>query len=177
MHLPGTKMEGSVLTMKNKLFRKSPDTAASSEQTPQNVPADPPEVVITIETKIAGKAELVFQDYKIHFKRDPRYGCPSGASVNGIPWPDMEKPFEMGFTPDFSFAEIYAKSGRGVIELAVKQDQFILSIDDSEGGPAPYQVSISMKRQPSVPDKPAVPDKPTAKFFNHGKAAKKRRKH
>ena len=144
-------MEGSVLTMKNKLFRKSPDAAASSAQPDRNPPADPPEVVITIETMIAGKVKFVFQDYKIHFEQDSRYGCPSGASVNGIPWPDMEKPFEMGFTPDFSFAEFYAKNGRDAIELAVKRDQFILSIDDPEETPAPYRVSISMKRQPVAP--------------------------
>ena len=174
--LSETKMEGKALTMKNKLFHKSPDTAASSAQTAQNPPADPPEVVITIETMIAGKVEFVFQDYKIHFKHDSRYRCPPGASVNGIPWPDMEKPFEMGFTPDFSFAEIYAKSGRGVIELSVKRERFVLSIDDSEGSPAPYQVSISMKRQSSATDKPAAPDKPVAKFANPGKPVKKRRK-
>ena len=169
-------MEGVALTMKNKLYRKSPDAAASSAQTDRNPPADPPEVVITIETTIAGKAEFVFRDYKIHFKHDSRYGRPSGASVNGIPWPDLEKPFEMGFTPDFSFAEFYAKSGRGAIELAMKRDRFILSIDDPGESPAPYQVSISMKRQPATPDKPAAPGKPTAKPANYRKPAKKKKK-
>ena len=162
--------------MKDKLYRKSPDAAASSAQTDRNPPADPPEVVITIETMIAGKAEFVFRDYKIHFKHDSRYGRPSGASVNGISWPDLEKPFEMGFTPDFSFAEFYAKSGRGAIELAVKQDQFVLSIDDPGESPAPYRISISMKRQPAASERPAAPGKPAGKPANHGKLSKKKKK-
>ena len=145
---------------------------------------EPPDVVITIKTSLAGKVEFVFQDYKIHFRPDARFGCPSGATVNGILWPDLKKPFEMGFTPDFSFADIYEQSGRGAIELTVKPDRFILSVNDSEGGSAPYQISISMKRQPVAvtPDKPDAPDvkqspaRSLTRPVNRSKPAKKKKK-
>ena len=175
--------------MMNQLFRRSsasivhrtaPDAPTSA------VPKDPPEVVITIKTTISGKVEFVFQDYKIFFRTECPDLRPSAATVNGIPWPDLEKPFEMGFTPDFSFAEIYEKSGRGAIELTVKRDRFILSVDDSEGGSAPYQISISMKRQPDLPEKNASANgkkdaesnsaKPLAKQTGRGKPAKRKKK-
>lgn len=184
------RMKGCLLTM-NKIIRKSVASvmhcAVSDAPAASGTPEDPPDVVITIKTSLAGKVEFVFQDYKIHFRPDARYGRPSGATVNGIPWPDLEKPFEMGFTPDFSFADIYDQSGRGAIELTVKPDRFILSVDDSESGFAPYQISISMKRQPATvtPDKPA-PDvkrspasssgRPSARPVNFGKPAKKKKK-
>ena len=146
---------------------------------------EPPDVVITIKAELAGDVEFEFREYKIFYESDDLSDPPAGATVNGIPWPDLKKPFEMGFTPDFSFAEIYEKSGRGSIELAVKPDRFILSVDDSKGDFAPYQISISMKRQPvsGTPDKKTaasngkkLPNKSSAKQGNHVKPLKKKKK-
>ena len=123
-------------------FALQQDAAA---QTPEK--EEPWDVVITIKADIDGKAEFVFQDYKIHYKHDARYEYPANASVNGILWPDLKKPFEMGFTPDFSFAKIYEKHGDGDIVLSVGDDQFNVSIHDPGLTAVPYQVSIAMRRQ------------------------------
>ena len=112
---------------------------------------EPWDVVITIKADIEGKAKFVFEDYKIHFESEDRYAYPAGASVNGIPWSDLEKPFEMGFTPDFSFAKIYEKQGEGDIALSVENDQIIVSIENPGEDAAPYQVSIAMRRAPEPP--------------------------
>lgn len=123
-------------------FALQQDAAA---QTPQK--EEPWDVVITIKADIDGKAEFVFEDYKIFYKHDARYEYPANASVNGISWPDLKKPFEMGFTPDFSFAKIYEKHGDGDIALNIGDNQFNVSIRDSGLTAVPYQVSIAMRRQ------------------------------
>ena len=119
----------------------------SDAQTNPETDERPLDVVITIKADIRGRIEFVFQDYKIHCKHVVRNNVPSNASVNGIPWNDLDKPFEMGFTPDFSFAKIYEKQGRGTIDLSLGKKQFKLSISDSGKTAAPYQVSIAMWRQ------------------------------
>ena len=109
------------------------------------------DVVITIKADIDRKAEFMFQDYKIHYIHDDQYTAPANASVNGIPWPDVEKPFEMGFTPDFSLAKIYEKHGDGDVALSVKDGQFNVNVKVSGNAVAPYQVSVAMKRAPEPP--------------------------
>lgn len=121
------------------------EVAATADASEEQLP-DP---VITIKAGIRGKVEFVFQDYKIHCRYDAGAGVPTGASVNGIPWNDPEKPFEMGFTPDFSFAEIYETHGSGTVELSVnaKKKQIHLLVEQSGANPSPYQVSVSMRRR------------------------------
>jgi len=113
---------------------------------------EPWDVVITINANLAGNVGFVFQDYKIFYKHDGRFDYPSGATVNGIPWSDLEQPFEMGFTPDFTFAKIYEKQGGGDVELSLEEGQFNVSIRDAGSSASPYQVSIAMRRAPEVPE-------------------------
>jgi len=120
--------------------------AQSEVQSSSKTAERPLDVVITIKADIKGKIDFVFQDYKIFCKHVVKNNIPSNASVNGIPWNDPEKPFEMGFTPDFSFAKIYEKQGRGSIELSLGKKQFKLSVSDSGKTAAPYQISIAMWR-------------------------------
>jgi len=108
---------------------------------------EPPDVVITIKAELAGDVEFVFKEYKIFYESDGLSDPPTDATVNGIPWPDPKKPFEMGFTPEFSSAKLYAKSERVNAEVSAGNDRITVSVNVPAVSPAPYQVSVAMRRQ------------------------------
>ena len=114
---------------------------------------EPPDVVITIKAELAGNVEFEFREYKIFYKSDGLSDPPTDATVNGIPWPDLKKPFEMGFTPEFSSARLYAKPERVNAEVSPENDRITVSVHASAVSPAPYRVSVAMKRQENAASK------------------------
>ena len=114
---------------------------------------EPPDVVITIKAELAGDVEFEFREYKIFYKSDGLSDPPTDATVNGIPWPELRKPFEMGFTPEFSSAKLYAKSERVNAEVSAENDRITVSVHASAVSPAPYRVSVAMKRQENAAPK------------------------
>lgn len=114
---------------------------------------EPSDVVITIKAELAGNVEFEFREYKIFYKSDGLSDPPTDATVNGIPWPDLKKPFEMGFTPDFSSAKLYAKSGSCDVKVSAGNDRITVFVRVPAVSPAPYQVSVAMKRKENAAPK------------------------
>ena len=102
---------------------------------------------VVIEGVFDGQDSLVFEGNTIRLKHIS-YAEPTGVTVNGKPWEDLSKPFELGFTPDFAKAAVVEKKGRGNVSLTVNSDRLVLVVDDSEGGDASYRVRIGETDQP-----------------------------
>lgn len=104
------------------------------------------EITVTLEGTFDGQDNFVFMGNTIRF-RHISYQKPTGVTVDGKPWENLDEPFRLDFTPDFAKAAIVEKQGRGPVDLTVKQDSFTLEIDDKEASSAPYKVTIAVKNQ------------------------------
>ena len=121
--------------------------AQSGEAAAPKADADAPkEVTITLEGTFDGRDNFDFEENTIRL-RHLSFQMPTGVTVDGKPWVDLTKPFELDYTPDFAKAAIVEKQGRGAVDLTVKQDSFTLMIDDKEASSAPYKVTIAVKNQ------------------------------
>ncbi|MBP5586809.1 MAG: hypothetical protein J6Y92_10710 [Lentisphaeria bacterium] len=107
----------------------------------------PKEVTLTIEASVGERAFFVFTKDTIQYRASFDHAEPSGVTVDGKPWADLSKPFQLDYTPDFEKAVIREKEGRGTIEVATLPNQFVLKIDDQEKTLSPYKVTIAVKNQ------------------------------
>ncbi len=106
----------------------------------------PKEVTLTLEGTFDGQDNFDFIGNTIRF-RHISFQKPTGVTVDGKPWADLNKPFELDLAPDFAKAAIVEKQGRGTVDLTVNPDSFILVIDDRDASSAPYKVTIAVKNQ------------------------------
>ncbi|MBQ7731412.1 MAG: hypothetical protein IJT68_06200 [Lentisphaeria bacterium] len=106
----------------------------------------PKEVTLTLEGTFDGQDNFDFEENTIRL-RHMSFQMPTGVTVDGKPWADLNKPFELDLAPDFAKAAIVEKQGRGAVDLIVNPDNFTLVIDDMEASSAPYKVTIAVKNQ------------------------------
>ena len=104
------------------------------------------EVTLTLEGTFDGQDNFDFIGNTIRF-RHISFQKPTGVTVDGKPWADLSKPFELDLAPDFAKAAIVEKQGRGAVDLIVNPDSFTLVIDDRDASSAPYKVTIAVKNQ------------------------------
>ena len=69
---------------------------------------------------------------------------PSDVTINGQAWDDLDTPFEMDVTPDYSASEIIEKTGRNTIELTSNEGGLDLYFNDYDGSIGFYRVSFSV---------------------------------
>ena len=114
-------------------------------------PADPEEVIITLEGVFGGKGIFVFEGNTIQYRKESG-NDPNTLKVNGISWKDVNVPFELGFTPDFEQAAIVERSKQFYKEidssLNASKNGFELSVNNLFGGRGSYYiVKIAAKNQ------------------------------
>ena len=63
--------------------------------------------------------------------------------MNGKEWKDLNEPFELGFTPDYSTTKVSEMNGRDIIRLNYTADRMELYIFDTENSRDKYRVSVS----------------------------------
>ena len=127
--------------------------AQSGEKAAPKADADAPkEVTLTIEATVGERAFFVFTKDTIQYRASFNHAEPSGVTVDGKPWADLSKPFQLDYTPDFEKAKVVEKVGRGTIEVATLPNQFVLKIDDPEKTLSPYKVTIAVKDQVPPPN-------------------------
>ena len=98
-------------------------------------------VKITFEGVIDGAGSFTFRGSKVYYEHFTwRY--PSQVKIDGRPWKDLDRPFELGFTPDFPTARAVERHGRNTMALVVHPNRFVLFIDDTENGAAPYRMIL-----------------------------------
>ena len=114
-------------------------------------PADPEEVIITLEGVFGGKGIFVFEGNTIQYRKE-NGNDPNTLKVNGISWKDVNVPFELDFTPDFEQATIVERSKQFYKEidssLNARKNGFELSVNNLFGGRGSYYiVKIAAKNQ------------------------------
>ena len=131
--------------------------------------AENKEITLTIEGRIAG-GTFVFEENTIRYINTTLSPRPKDITIDGKPWEDLSKPFELDYTPDFAKAGILEKSGTKFYFVDATQKQFSLRIDNSiPGGGAVHRnvrvrlhVKLAMKNQlphDDLPEYQPVPAK------------------
>ena len=123
--------------------RQTTATRSGNATTRTNEPAElkaDGKVMAVIEGDIDGKDEFVFRDNKI-FLQHLSFEAPTGLTVNGEPWKDLYKPFELGFTPDPATTK-YTCEGRGTCGLTRTNDSVTVTIYDQQGSHAHYKITL-----------------------------------
>ena len=94
-----------------------------------------------LEATIDGEDMFVFRDGKV-FLEHKNYKMPTNITVNGKPWTELDKPFELGFTPDPAKTRFVCE-GRGTWALLrFDETEFAVSVDDDDGGAARYKITL-----------------------------------
>ena len=99
---------------------------------------------IAFEAVVDGAGSFTFRGSKIHYEHFTwRY--PERVRINGRPWTDLDRPFDLGFEPDFASARSVGSSGRNTMALIPHPDRMVLFIDDTDDAAAPYRITIAVK--------------------------------
>ena len=67
-------------------------------------------------------------------------------TVNGKAWDNLNKPFELDFTPDYATTNVAEMNGRDIIGIKYSQDKMELEINDTEMSRDNYRVSVFFEK-------------------------------
>lgn len=125
-----------------------PENVRSDLSVTTAAPDNSGEITLSIEGKIYGGV-FVFEGNTIRFNNMIFYDWPEGITVDGKPWKDVTKPFELGYTPDFGKAGILGKDGPRMFYVDSADKRFTLRIENTNPGNhiAPFKVNLAMKNQ------------------------------
>ena len=96
---------------------------------------------IVFEGKIDGAGLFTFSGNKVTYKHST-FSYPDYIRIDGVTWDNLNVPFKLDFTPDYSKTKVVEMNGRGEIRLNYTQDKLELFINDSEASRAEYRVSM-----------------------------------
>ena len=149
----------AVLFMASVSFFCLPQTEAADAKAETGQDADSEEITLTLEGTVHG-GYFIFNGDLVRFSTGRRYRWASKVTVNGKPWVDITKPFELGFTPDFEKAVILEKEGgpEGRIFVVPRENMFALRIvpGDDLLPSEHFRVKLAVKNQ--VPHDDLPPD-------------------
>lgn len=146
-------------------------TAAKPDRAPEKT-------TVVLEGTIDGKGTFTFRQDKITYQH-AQFDYPTDITINGTPWNDLDEPFELGFEPVFSTADVLEKKGRNTIRTTPFQDRFELYIYDSDSSFSHYRVSIVFEKKPSGgkdPEAEIQDEKEDDEFFIYLPGDKDRKK-
>ncbi|MBO4569170.1 MAG: hypothetical protein J5674_04320 [Candidatus Methanomethylophilaceae archaeon] len=106
---------------------------------------DSADVRIEFEGMIDGTGSFTFRDRKIYYEHF-NWQYPSRVKIDGRLWNDLDRPFDLGFVPDFASARAVGRSGRNTMKLIPHRDRLVLFIDDSDPAASQYRITIVVKR-------------------------------
>ncbi|MBP5585832.1 MAG: serpin family protein [Lentisphaeria bacterium] len=125
------------------------------------------QISVILEAAIDGEDAFVFRDGKVTLEHKT-FKVPADVFVNGKPWEDLSKPFELGFTPDPASTK-FACEGRGQKILTRTDDSVTVTIYDSPNAAARYRIILFQPsgvkdplEQPTKPVDQSVMEIPTA---------------
>ncbi|MBQ7731377.1 MAG: hypothetical protein IJT68_06025 [Lentisphaeria bacterium] len=96
---------------------------------------------IVFEGKIDGTGLFTFSGKNVTYKHS-RFDYPDYIRINGVTWDNLNVPFKLDFTPDYSKTKVVEMDGRGEIRVNYTQDKLELYINDSEASRDEYRVSV-----------------------------------
>ena len=88
-----------------------------------------------------GSGTFTFSGNQIVY-RHSTYDPPEKLTVNGRAWDNLNKPFELDFTPDYATTNVAEMIGRDIIGIKYSQDKMELEINDTEMSRDNYRVSV-----------------------------------
>ncbi len=98
------------------------------------------QISVILEGWIDGEDAFVFRDGKVVLQHKS-FKAPYDVTVNGEPWTDLSRPFELGFTPDPA-ATKFACEGRGQKSMTRTDDGVTVTIYDQQGAAACYRIIL-----------------------------------
>ncbi|MBQ7731352.1 MAG: serpin family protein [Lentisphaeria bacterium] len=113
---------------------------------------------VSIGMKLNGAGRLTFRGNRIYYKLF-EMNPPSEVTVNGEPWTDLDRPFELDFVPEFSTAKIASVKSGGTMELTPGEDRAELYLN-ANGMFRTYQFDIAMKKRKDAEPGSAPADEP-----------------
>ncbi len=123
----------------------------AAPKTEAKTSADSKEITLLLEGKIY-RAEFIFEGNTIRF--NDKYPLPENITVDGKPWKDLAKPFELDYTPDFAKAGILERDGKLPFYVNVEEKRLSLRIEyindmyhHSMDKLEPFRVRLAMKNQ------------------------------
>ena len=125
----------------------APKTVNSVAFDPEKTGAKPAagQKTVVIEGVIDGEGTFTFRGNKIIYKHS-RFDPPEKLTVNGREWKNLNEPFELDFTPDYSATKVTELNGRDIIRLNYTADQMELYIFDTENSRDKYRVSVFFEK-------------------------------
>ncbi len=116
-------------------------------------PAENKEVTLTLEGNFSGYDTFYFkgqsisyQQQKLAYQREPR-PLPTDVKIDGVPWDDLSKPFELSYAPDFSRAVVLEKVAPYAAGLSRSTTQLQLHFNHPGPPSGYYRFKIAMKDQ------------------------------
>ena len=122
---------------------------------PAHLDTDP--ISLTVKGVFGGRGTFVFEEKTIRYRHE-NGNEPASVTIDGAPWTDLAKPFELDFTPDFAQAVIEEQTTqtstrrRVNVTLIPTRDRIELTVNSIE--PAEYSVKIAAKNQNRRPNLP-----------------------
>lgn len=100
---------------------------------------------VSIGMKLNGAGRLTFRGNRISYTVF-EMNYPSEVTVNGEPWTDLTRPFELDFVPEFSSAKIVSSQSGGTMELTPGEDRAEVYLN-AGGSSRTYQFDVAMKKR------------------------------
>ncbi len=143
---PGTRPATQTFPQRMTTAAKPDATAEKGEPAAGKVDG---QISVILEAMIDGKDAFVFQDGKVSLEHKS-FKAPVDITVNGKPWTDLTKPFNLGFTPAPA-ATKFVCEGRGQKSMTRTDDSVTVTIYDPQGAASRYRIILF---QPSGVENP-----------------------
>ena len=126
---------------------------SNPQKTVNDVPFDPAKAksvengkkAIVLDGVFDGAGTFTFSGNRIVYKHST-YDPPDKLTVNGKAWDNLNKPFELDFTPDYSTTNVAEMNGRDIIGIKYSPDKMELEINDTEMSRDNYRVSVFFEK-------------------------------
>ncbi len=138
--------------------------APSAQKAEAKEAAENKEITLVLEGKIYG-GMFVFEGKTIQFNNMMSYRQPEDITVNGTPWKDITKPFELDYTPDFAKAGLLEQVGNRTyyVDAAEKRFSLMITNHSPRNRLEPFHVKLAMKDQLPHGDIPGYQPAPEKK--------------
>lgn len=119
---------------------------------------------IVLEGEIDGEGTFTFQNNKIVYKH-AQLKPPKNVTVNNKKWENLDKPFELGFVPDYSSTKIVERNGRNPIRVIPSHEDVEVYFFDTDDSSSKYRVALqfnvsAIASKEKTESKSAAVDKP-----------------
>ena len=115
--------------------------ATTNKQKTAEVKSPRKTVTVVFEGEIDGEGTFTFRDNKIIYKHG-QLKKPKNVTVNNKKWENLDKPFELGFVPDYSSTKIVERSGRNPLRVIPSREDVEMYFFDTDDSSSKYRVAL-----------------------------------